>query len=179
MSHFVASRRYAKALFALSREQQVVEAVHADLSSVVGLLATSREWDLFVETPFGSVAMRAGIMKQLFGASLHPLTMKFLLFIDDKRRMNLLPSIHVEWISLSDEALGILRATAVSAVPLDPEQQRELTTRLSSRYGRTVVLTTSVDAALLGGLKILIGDHVLDFSIQTQLEQLQKNMIYA
>jgi len=179
MANLVASRRYAKALYALSREQQAVEAVRADLAELVALLSSSPEWGLFVEAPVGSLDMRKGILNRLLGKQVHAITMKFLLFIDDKRRMSLLPSIYDAWLGLYDEEHGIVRATVLSAISLDNAQQEALTKRLSTRFDRKVILTAAVEPDLIGGLKILIGDHVIDISIQTQLEQLKKRMIYA
>jgi F-type H+-transporting ATPase subunit delta len=82
-------------------------------------------------------------------------------------------------MALYDDELGILRATAVSAVPLDANQQKALAQRLSDRMDARVILTCSVDPDLIGGLRVLIGDQVFDSSIHTQLDTLKKRLIYA
>ncbi len=179
MSHSVASRRYAKALYLLAREQQALESIRADLEALTDLMETSREWKLFVETPVGSLAMRGKILDTLFAGKLHATTLRFLHFIDSKRRMNLLAPMRQAWMALYDDELGIRRATAVSAIPLDAAQQQALAKRLSDRMDAQVILTCTVDPDLIGGIRVLIGDQVLDYSIHSQLDALKKRLIYA
>jgi F-type H+-transporting ATPase subunit delta len=179
MSSNTAARRYAKALFELCLEQQAVEAVRADLESLVGLLPQSKEWKRFVLTPFGSEEMRSSMLNNLFKDRIHPLTFRFLSFIDAKRRMSQLSGIYQEWLALYDTAQGNLRATAITSSPLDEAHISELTKRLSKRFGKNVILTTRIDPAIIGGLKIFVADQVLDYSIETQLQILQKRLIYA
>lgn len=179
MSHSVASRRYAKALYFLAREQQALEPIRADLEALTDLMETSREWKVFVETPVGPLAMRGKILDTLFTGKLHATTLRFLQFIDSKRRMNLLAAIRQAWMALYDDELGIRRATAVSAIPLDAAQQQALAKRLSDRMDAQIILTCTVDPGLIGGIRVQIGDQVFDYSIHSQLDALKKRLIYA
>jgi len=179
MANITAARRYAKALFALSSEQKVTEQVRADLESMVAMMDTSADWKDFILAPVGSHEMRGRILGDLLKGKVHNLTLRFLLFIDAKRRISLLDSIYAEWLALYDETMGILRARVETAYALDPAQLENLSTRLSKRFGKKVELTTSIDEAMIGGLKVFIGDQVHDYSIESQLIQLKKRMIYA
>lgn len=179
MSSNTAARRYAKALFELCLEQQAVEAVRADLESLVGLLHQSKEWKRLVLTPFGSAEMRSSMLRNLFKDRTHALTFRFLSFIDQKRRLNQLSAIYQEWLALYDTAQGNLRATVVTSSPLDESHTSELTNRLSKRFGKNVILTSEIDPVIIGGLKVFIADQVLDYSIETQLQRLKKRLIYA
>jgi len=179
MSSNTASRQYAKALFELSCEQQAVESVRKDLEGLVELLHQSKEWSIFVLTPVGSLEIRASVLERLLKDRVHALTFRFLVFIDQKRRMNLLASIYQDWLGLYDMAQGNVRATVVTSSPLDEQHLADLTSRLTKRFGKNVILSARIDPLIIGGLKIFIGDQVLDYSIETQLQRLKKRMIYA
>lgn len=174
-----AARRYAKALFTLCTEQKAIEQVHADLSGLAALAETSPEWRTFVTAPHGALEKRASFINQALDGRVHAITQRFLAFIDRRRRITLLPSIIQEWQALHDEAHGIVRARVVSASPLAPEQLKTITDRLGQRCGKKVVLSHAVDAALVGGLKVFLGDTVFDYSIEGLLQGLQKYMISA
>jgi F-type H+-transporting ATPase subunit delta len=179
MSGSTAARRYAKALFELCLEKSKEDAVKADLQQLVSLMSTSPEWASFVEAPFGAVEKRAQTLEETLRGRVQDLTLQFLAFIDSKRRLNLLVDIAGEWLRLYDETKGYLRATAVTVRPLEKRQMDELTVRLSRRFGKNVILSTQLDPALIGGMKVHVGDQVLDYSAETQLQRLKKRMIYA
>lgn len=179
MSNATAARRYAKALFALSREKELTEQVRTDLDALVSLMNTSPEWRGVILAPLGSLANREKALHTVLDGRVHELTLRFLLFIDRKRRITLLALIQQEWMALYDEAMGIRRARVVTASPLNNDQVDRLAERLSSRFGAKVILTPGLDAGLIGGLRLHIGDQVLDYSIEAQLQQLKKRMIHA
>jgi len=179
MSSNTASRRYAKALFELSTEQKVVELVRKDLEGLVDMLNQSKEWSTFVLNPVGSLEIRSSVLERLLKDRIHALTFRFLVFIDQKRRMNLLASMYHEWLGLYDVAQGNVRATVVTSSPLDEQHLADLTNRLTKRFGKNVILTARIDPLIIGGLKIFVADQVLDYSIETQLQRLKKRMIYA
>lgn len=174
-----AAKRYAKALYTLCTEQQAVEQVHRDLESLAELLDRSPEWKAFVCTPHGALEKRAALLAKVMDGRVHPLTARFLAFIDRRRRIVLLPGVIAAWQDLHDEARGILRARVVSAGDLTAGQQEILLQRLGKRYGKQVIATHGTDPALIGGLKVFIGDQVFDYSIEGLLQTLHKQMIHA
>ncbi|HMO51271.1 MAG TPA: ATP synthase F1 subunit delta [Kiritimatiellia bacterium] len=179
MSARNAARRYANALFALAREQDALEPVRADLRQLVDLLDTSPEWRLFVTEPSGAKASRTSAIHHLLTGRTHALSERFTAFLDHKGRLPLLDLVVEEWMLLYDRHLGLLRATIASAAPLAPEQVEAIREHLAGRFGKTIILTPRVDPALIGGLQIFIGDQVFDFSVETQLQLLQKRLTYA
>ena len=179
MANNVAAKRYAKALFALSDEQKVVESVHADLKALNTLMDHSSEWNTFVHSPFGPLEKRDQLLKEVFGNRTHELTLRFVTFINRKRRIELFPAIYDAWLTLHDETKGILRARVISAAPLSKDHEEALTKKLGARFDKEIILTSGVDESMIGGLKVFIGDHVFDYSIESQLQILQKEMLHA
>lgn len=179
MANNVAAKRYAKALFALSTEQKAVDAVHEDLGGLVDLMEHSAEWSSFVRAPFGALEKREQLLANVLSNRTHALTSRFLSFIDRRRRIQLLPEIYQAWLALHDESKSILRAHATSAIPLTEKHEQSLVSRLGSRFDKKIILTTDIDETMIGGLKVFIGDHVFDYSVESQLQDLQKEMLRA
>ncbi|HMO56655.1 MAG TPA: ATP synthase F1 subunit delta [Roseiflexaceae bacterium] len=73
----------------------------------------------------------------------------------------------------------VLDGDIISAVELDESQRARITADLKQRYGDQLVLSFSVDAALIGGLIIRVGDQVLDNSLRTRLSAVQRNMVVS
>jgi F-type H+-transporting ATPase subunit delta len=81
-----------------------------------------------------------------------------------------------EFEALADIAAGRVRATVTTAVDLDPEERGHLVDQLSQRLGKEVRLSTAVDKRILGGLKLQYGDHLIDASLATRLQQLRRRL---
>ena len=75
-------------------------------------------------------------------------------------------------MTLYDQALGILRVEATTAVPMSEEQMRALTAKLSEKTKKRVVLTNTVSADVLGGVLLRYGEHQLDGTLKTRLDTL-------
>lgn len=179
MARRIAARRYANALFSLCREQGAIDAVHADLTRLAGLLETSEDWRFFVTEPSGRKDVRAGAIRELLHNRAHTITARFIGLLDHKSRINILPTMVEEWTALYDQHQGITRARVSSARPLKPDQKETLMARISKRLDRKVILEEDVDPSLIGGIKLFIGDQVLDYSIDTMLLQLSKKLTYG
>ncbi len=179
MARRIAARRYANALFALSSEQAAIDAVHADLTHLAGLLHRSEAWRVFVTEPAGAKELRAGAIQALLRGKTHALTEKFVAFLDHKSRITIFPDLVDEWTAIYDQHKQLMRIKVVSARPLMEAQKQNLIKRLGQRFGKNIIMTEEIDSAIIGGLRIHAGDQVYDYSIETQLIRLQKTLTYA
>lgn len=80
------------------------------------------------------------------------------------------------FVEMARDHLGIVAVEVASAVELTPEQQQRLTEKIAKLSGKQVELTTKVDETLLGGLRIIIGETVIDSTIKTQLQAMKKSV---
>ena len=69
-----------------------------------------------------------------------------------------------------DEKYGILRASAVSAVPLSTEQSEKIKSNLEKRTGKTVILTNTIDTSIIGGARLDFGCEQIDKSVSSTLK---------
>ena len=94
----------------------------------------------------------------------------FVQVLVDNDRLGVVPAIRALFEDLKREQEGILEAQITSAFALDDEQQSRLVRRLEAKYQRKVSAQVSVDPQLIGGVKIVVGDKVLDATVRGKLD---------
>ena len=88
-------------------------------------------------------------------------------------RLGLLPEIRVQFEALKNEREGVLEAGVDSAFELSPAQVADLVQRLEKKTGRKVKVKVQVDKELIAGVRITLGDKVIDGSARAQLGALE------
>ena len=174
-----AAKRYAKALFGLTRDQGQLDTVRSDLVSLRGLLDESAEFRDFIESPLIPPEQRKDLLGQILGDTAHPKTHQFLLFLDEKGRLELLGGICDLFEALYDELNGIVKVDIISASGLNETQITAIEARLRARLDKQIQSTVALDPTVLGGFKVRIGDTILDYSIATQLKALRRRLLTA
>ena len=102
--------------------------------------------------------------------------MTFLKTLADRGRENELMDMFPEFERGYKERKNILEAEAVTAVEMTPEQVEKITEELAEKYGKTIVLKTSVDPSILGGMVLYVGNEMLDASVKARFEGLKKQL---
>jgi F-type H+-transporting ATPase subunit delta len=171
------AKRYAKAVFSLALERELLASVAQDLASIAELLAESEDFGGFFTDPtIEPVDRHAGIDALLKGKA-NDLTLQFLHFLVDKTRIVALPEICAAFDAMHDDHMGIQKVRVVSARPLADEQVTTLKERLSKRFERSIAATLEIDEDLIAGFIVIAGDLVLDYSIKTQLAGVRQRII--
>jgi F-type H+-transporting ATPase subunit delta len=166
------ARRYAKAIFALAREEQSLEATAADLER---LAAATRDPYIgaTLANPLLSPATRRGVARTLAEQlQLQRTTRNFLCLLADKRRLDHLQSICDHYRNLIDDALKQVRAEITTATPLTPAQSRQIVESFERLTAKRVLPTVLIDPGILGGLVVAIEGKVYDGSLRSQLSGL-------
>jgi F-type H+-transporting ATPase subunit delta len=88
-------------------------------------------------------------------------------------RLELLPQIREQFEALKNEREGVMEAEVQSAFDLSDAQVADLVSRLEKKFGRKVKATVTVDKALIGGVRLVLGDKVIDGSARAQLGALE------
>jgi F-type H+-transporting ATPase subunit delta len=88
-------------------------------------------------------------------------------------RLGLLPEIRVQFDALRNEREGVIEAEVISAFELSKPQLADLVQRLEKKTGKKVKATVQVDKELIGGVKVVLGDKVIDGSARAQLGALE------
>ena len=171
------ARRYAKALFSLAVETGRVEAWSDALVALRGAVDSSVDLQDVLSNPVYSKDERRPIVEGLARAmKLDQEPTSLLLLLGDRNRLGYLSAIVMTFRELADAHLGRIRASVVSAVPLDASAVQAIADRLAQSTHSKVLLDRSVDPALLGGVVAHVGNLVYDGSVRTQLEDLRRQL---
>ena len=169
--------RYANAVFELARDQKAVDAVSSDLAGLRRAVETSPDLARLVRSPVFSAEDHAKALKAILekmGA--HPLTIKFVLLLAQKRRLFVLNQIITAYESLVAKSRGETEAEVTSARHLKDDEIAELKAVLKSKLGKEPRLHSRIDPTLLGCLIIKVGSRMIDSSLRTKLDGLRSAM---
>lgn len=169
--------RYASALFELASEAGTVTAVESDLGTIGQALVESSDLRALTTNPqIGRGAQGSAIEAVAGMLGISELTRRFLGVLAQNRRLAKLGDVIRAFRTIAAAQRGEVTAEVTSAHALTDAQLDQLKTRLTAREGRTVTLSTKVDADLLGGLVVTIGSKRIDGSIRTRLNSLAQAM---
>jgi F-type H+-transporting ATPase subunit delta len=171
-----AAKRYGQAVFELASQEGRVEEWHQHLS-VINDLMSNPAVAAVLENPTIPAERRMELIQAQ--RSLDPEATNLARLLIETRRTKQVGGILDEYESLEDEAAGRVRARVTSAVELSAEERELIGSKLSSRLGKQVTVSTAVDRTILGGLKVQYGDHVIDASLVTRLNQLRRRLADA
>jgi F-type H+-transporting ATPase subunit delta len=170
------ARRYARALFSAAAARDLLEVIAADLPAVVGFLGRSAGAQrLLLTSPFGT-AERQALVRRLFAGQAHPLVLELLTLLIEKHRFALLADVADEFRALYEADRGIVRVAVTTAVPLPEDLAARLSAALAAHTGRRVTLEPHVDPQLLGGMRVRIGDRVIERSVRRNLETMRERL---
>ncbi len=170
------SRRYAKAIFALAREEHGEENFAGELDRFVEAYNTSPLNTVLTNPAFGVQTRKNVAVEVAQALDLSPLVVRFLAFLTERDRLAYLPSIALHYHRLLDEAKGRVEARVVSPSPLGDGMMENVNRVLKGICGKEVILKEETRPDLIGGLLIELEGKVYDGSILTQLERMKESI---
>jgi F-type H+-transporting ATPase subunit delta len=169
---------YARSLFEVAQENDKLDVIHEELGQFADVLAESRPLQLFFFSPyFSSEEKKDGIAKIIEGGDEH--FVRFLELLAERHRMPALFRIRRVFDGMWAEERKLLAVTITSAVELDKDIQDDIRKKIEEQTGRTVEFDAKIDPDLLGGLKLQVGNFVMDASVRSRLEKLRKQVARA
>ncbi|MDA3918858.1 MAG: ATP synthase F1 subunit delta [Deltaproteobacteria bacterium] len=177
MKNLAVSRRYAKALILIGKEDGLAEQYNEELSAVAGLFDTQEGFEKALTNPLFNKNDRKKVLEAVLAAlDLSVIMKSFLTLLFDKSRIGFLREISSYYKNLADELKGVVKASIVSATELSSDAVDKIKQALSKKTGKTIVLKIDQDIDLIGGVVTKIGDLVLDGSVRTQLMNMSETL---
>ncbi len=177
MRQTILAKRYAKALFAVGREEGKNENYRETLSVLGDFLRQYPEAMDGLTNLLYPMDVREKVMAQLVSELQADQYMaNFLKLVVQKKRADILPEIANEFQALADADQNISRGTLVTATEISGDLQAKVQATLENITGKKVILTTEIDPAIIGGIVAKVGDMVMDGSIKTQLAGLNESI---
>lgn len=161
------ARPYAEAAFELARDANQLDAWERALAR----LALVAE-DPGAHDAIGNPNIGAEALAQLFvevAGGLSDSQKNFVRALVDNERLKVLPAIHRLYVRLKQRHEGVKQAHITSAFPLDDQALKQLVAELEPRFKCKLETSVSVDPELIGGVRIAVGDEVIDASVRGKL----------
>ena len=171
------ARPYADALFKAQGSDLATTAVWLDR---LAALAENAQLLQFADSPKVDVAQVFDVMADVASKDNSPLpeaARNFLRIVIENGRLSALPEIASQFRSLKNAAGGTTDAVVFSAFPMDEQALSEVAAALEQRFGRKLDVKVELDPSLIGGIRAVVGDEVLDTSVKARLEQMKVALI--
>jgi len=166
------ARPYAEAAFRLADEAGALARWSEMLGGLAAVAADARVRRATAD-PRLSDEQRAGLFIAVLGGRLSGDAENFVRVLAQNDRLTLLPEIREQFEVLKNDREGVVEATLQSAFELTEAQLQDIVARLEKKTGRKVRPHVSVDRELIGGVRIVLGDKVIDGSARAQLAALE------
>jgi F-type H+-transporting ATPase subunit delta len=168
--------RYARALFKISSNAGNTKKVASELKEITELIDTVGGLKRVLYHPSITSAEKKLILGKLFDSNCEALTVRFLGYLIDKKRIFQCTAIAQCFLALLDTAENRTNVIVESCLQLSGNTINKIKDRLGQSLGKKIVLTTAIVPELLGGIRILLGDRVIDGSIAFNLKRMTETI---
>jgi F-type H+-transporting ATPase subunit delta len=169
------ARPYAEAVFKLAVERGALDK-WGDLLSEMAGIAGHPDMRAAISNPKIADSALAELFLSVVKSPLEEEAKNFVRVLIDNGRLGLLPQIRTQFDELKGEHEGVAEAEVVSAFPMSDAELGMLTTTLEKHFKRKIKPTVRIDKELIGGVKVTVGDEVLDASIRTRLHSMATSL---
>jgi F-type H+-transporting ATPase subunit delta len=166
------ARPYAEAAFRTAKEANALPAWN-DLLAEMAAVADRPEMRALISDPKVTGEQLYGVFAGVLKSPLDTKAQNFLRLLIENSRVDALPEISAQFTELKNAQEGSADAEIVSAFPLSDAQVKELIAGLTRKFNKTLKPHVSVDESLIGGVRVVVGDHVFDTSVKAQLERMK------
>jgi F-type H+-transporting ATPase subunit delta len=170
-----AASRYAKALLELAIETNKLDSVAADMNYLLETSKETTEFVTFLKSPVINSSKKISIFQEIFG-QFEDLTMLFIKQVATNRREFLLPEIAFSFDAQLKEYKGIVPITIVSAAPLNNATRESILNKINASVKGELEVSEVIDADLIGGFMVRMGDMQIDASVASQLNNLKQRL---
>jgi len=174
------TRVYAASLFELAEEDGGLpncETVGLELGQVAAAAAAEPAFQEFLRSPVVSMVDKEKTLRRIFGdGAVSDLMLRFMLVLNKKNRLDQIVGIHEAYTERLWERTGRIEVEVYSAEPLDEKMAEVVRRRIGESLGKEAVLRNTVDANLIGGLKLRVGDRMIDATVATRLGKIRESL---
>jgi len=163
------ARPYAEALFRAAKEGGNL-AKWSEQVSLLGQVAANPEVREAIGDPNVAAPQLVDLFRSACGKAVDAELANFIQLLSNNDRLGLLPEIGALFESYKRAEEGTKQAEIVSAFPIDASQVKALVPQLEVVFKSRLEASVSVDPELIGGIKVIVGDQMLDASVRGKLD---------
>lgn len=171
-------RRYAGALVDVSASTGAIDNYQQEFNEVVGIFSNQQEFRLFITNPKIRKDIKKAVVVAVFQKKIRVEIINFVMLLIDKGRIKLLPGIYDEFVRIADKKRNILSIKIISGFNVDERQIEHIKEKYRKIYNAvSVKAVVEIDENLIGGIKVMIGDKVVDGTAKGRLQNLKELLI--
>lgn len=165
------ARPYATAVYRLAKENNTLTS-WSDMLSFAALLSKNEQMAALIENPKLSKDEVESSFLKVAGDKLNAQATNLVKLLVEYHRLPLIGLISEAFEALKAEDEGVLEAQITAASQPSPEEVQAIVQRLQAKFGKKIEASVKIDPAVIGGVKIEVGDTVIDASVRGQLQQM-------
>ena len=165
------ARPYAEAVFRMAQGENDLAGWSSRVGTLAAIVSDAQIANLIADPAVSSDRV-SNLIIDVAGASLGERGSNFVKVLAENGRLTLLPEICAQYETLKANAEGVIEATITSALEMTQAQIDEMVAGLKAKFNRSVNVQVAVDADLIGGAVIAIGDQVIDGSVKGRLQRM-------
>lgn len=165
------ARPYAVAVYRLAKEKNAL----ADWSQMLALaaaVAADEQMRAFIDNPKVDAAELERVFLSVTGDKLNETGVNLVKLLVEYGRLSILPEIATAFEDLKSQEEGVLEAEITAAAQPSDAEFSAIVKRLETKFGKKVEASVKVDPEIIGGIKIVVGDTVIDASVRGQLQEM-------
>jgi F-type H+-transporting ATPase subunit delta len=171
---------YARSLYELAEEagghDKILE-IADEIEQVCELAVGDRSFREFLGSPIVDRGRRGDALRNIFRERVTDLVLRFLLVLNDRGRLGHLEAIGDAYTRLVQEAFGRVEVDVFTPGALEPDQVETLKQRIQTILGKEPVMYTYTEPAMIGGVKLRIGDQLIDGSVAARLKHIRRQFL--
>lgn len=175
MSNSRAAIRYAKAILDLATSKGVSQEVSQDMTLIANTISGNQELTSFIQSPTVRVEVKESALLEVF-ASVNNVTKGMFHLLFENKRFEILESLAIEYNKLFDEANGVQVAYVTTAIALTPELETKVLEKISTFSNKKITIKNTIDASIIGGFILRIGDNQYNASVANRLQVLKREL---
>ncbi|MBN1986683.1 MAG: ATP synthase F1 subunit delta [Prolixibacteraceae bacterium] len=169
--------RYAKAIFELAKEKNLLATLKEDIEMIASICKDSTEFILLLESPIIKTSKKTELITSIFNEKVHPLTLNFLNLITQNKREIHIPGICRNFLAFTRRDQNIKSAVLTTASEIDTKTIKKIEQLMEKELGAKIELSTQINTKIIGGIILRLEDKQYDASVATQLKKIKQNLL--
>ncbi len=171
------ARVYASSLVDVGKDKNILPQLEEEIGFLASLLASDADLRDFLFSPSFSKESKIEFVKKVFGGKLSEYVVSFLCVLVENNRQSFIDEINEAMIDLVNEVNNRQKVQITTSMGLDAAMKEKITQKLKDKYKKEIIVEEKVDAGILGGIIIRIGDTVIDGSLSKDLKNIRNNLL--
>ena len=171
-------KRYASALLSIADEKKAIDIYRQNLKNMVYYYENVPELDIFIKNPQINKEEKKRVLCEIMGKDTDENFLNFIKVLVDKERMNAIADILENYEVLANEKQNIVLIKVTSAMLLDDEQIESIKQKYKKNFeGSKIEIKNVIDESIIGGIKLEVGDKIVDATLKTKLKSLKEHIL--